>query len=77
MPQNIHSCSQTIKVNKMGTPTIMILINNNFGATDLPTTMEGVRSRAGPGFRPGGFQLHVQYSRSQFFLACYSQVTET
>lgn len=55
----------------------MILLNINFGATNLPTTMEGVRSRAGPGFSPGEFQLHVQYSRAQFFLACYSQVTET
>jgi len=60
----------------MGMPTKMILITDNFGAANLPTTAQGVGSRAGTGFSPGGFQPHVLHGRSQFFFAC-SELLET
>lgn len=56
---------------------MMILITDNFGATNLPTAVQGVGSRAGTGFKPGELQLHVQDGRSPFFLVCCSEVTDT
>lgn len=68
-PQNTHSYSQNMKVIKMGAPTMMILRIYNLGANNLPTTIEGVGSRAGTGFNPGGISMARSVQQITFFLS--------